>query len=309
MSPKSPIAMKDFSYTSKDRVVFTREQLSIPGIEMFGQHVIKSALPPLDPHYHLNCFEITILLEGSLTFEADHQNYSLIGGDLFLTFPNEIHSTNMFPMAKSNIIWFQIDATDYENLLFLDDNTSQALRQRLQNLTSHAYHLEPDMIELAKKAFDCISRKASPTLSASYLALFLQLLIHNSKLAILPISEEIQKSIDYIQKNITQAITLEEIAAFCNLSTSSYKQKFRAQVGISPRNYINMEKIKIAKTLLDSGYSITDTSMQLGFNTSSYFTKVFKKYTSQSPHSYVRKKDPTFFLESYLQQDKGENHS
>lgn len=309
MSQKSPIAMKDFSYTSKDRVVFTREQLSIPGIEMFGQHVIKSALPPLDPHYHLNCFEITILLEGSLTFEADHQNYSLIGGDLFLTFPNEIHSTNMFPMAKGNIIWFQIDATDCENLLFLDDTTSQALRQCLQNLTSHAYHLEPDLIELAKKAFDCISRKASPTLSASYLALFLQLLIHNSKLAILPISEEIQKSIDYIQKNITQAITLEEIAAFCNLSTSSYKQKFRAQVGISPRNYSNMEKIKIAKTLLDSGYSITDTSMQLGFNTSSHFTKVFKKYTSQSPHSYVRKKDPTFFLESYLQQDKGENHS
>ena len=36
MSPKSPIAMKDFSYTSKDQVVFTREQLSIPGIEMFG---------------------------------------------------------------------------------------------------------------------------------------------------------------------------------------------------------------------------------------------------------------------------------
>lgn len=215
----------------------------------------------------------------------------------------------MFPMAKSNIIWFQIDATDCENLLFLDDNTSQALRQRLQNLTSHAYHLEPDLIELTKKAFDCISRKASPTLSASYLSLFLQLLIHNSKLAMLPISEEIQKSIDYIQKNITQAITLEEIAALCNLSTSSYKQKFRAQVGISPRNYINMEKIKIAKTLLDSGYSITDTFMQLGFNTSSYFTKVFKKYTAQSPHSYVRKKDPTFFLESYLQQDKGENHS
>lgn len=64
-------------------------------------------------------------------------------------------------------------------------------------------------------------------------------------------------------------------------------------MGVSPRNYINQEKISRAKALLLKGYTVTDVAMLLSFNDSSYFSTVFKKYTLKTPRQYVKEhRDP-----------------
>ena len=59
-------------------------------------------------------------------------------------------------------------------------------------------------------------------------------------------------------------------------------------MGISPRYYINQQKIEYSKMLLQDGMSVTDIAMLLNFNTSSYFSTVFKKYTLFSPLEYLK---------------------
>ena len=274
--------MKDNQFQSKHRTVLTREQICIPGIEMIGRHTIKSALPPLELHYHPDCFELTFVLEGTIAFgteqsdegtgEKIQKEYHLNGGDIFVTFPDEVHSSNMMPVLRSEIIWFQLDVSRPEEMLFLEPQASSDLLKRMCG--------------------------RSPQLSASYLALILNLMteeIHPQENAL---SEDIRQSAQYIRRNLTQQLSLDELAELCGLSVSSYKQKFKSQMGITPRNYINMQKIELAKQFLKSGESVTETSMKLGFNTSSYFTTVFKKYTSQSPADYAHKKQPASFSES-----------
>ena len=50
---------------------------------------------------------------------------------------------------------------------------------------------------------------------------------------------------------------------------------------------MNHKKIQRAKELLVQGESVTGTAMQLGFNTSDYFSVVFKRYTSLSPSAFA----------------------
>ena len=308
MQENTPVLMKDKQFQSKYRTVLTREQICIPGIEMIGRHTIKSALPPLELHYHPDCFELTFVLEGTIAFgteqsdertgEKIQKEYHLNGGDIFVTFPDEVHSSNMMPVLRSEIIWFQFDVSRPEELLFLDPQASSDLLKRMRELKGHVFRMKTFMPSLIKDAFQSVIRGQSPQLSASYLALILNLMteeIHPEENAL---SEDIRQSAQYILRNLTQQLSLDELAKLCGLSVSSYKQKFKSQMGITPRNYINMQKIELAKQLLESGVSVTETSMKLGFNTSSYFTTVFKKYTSQSPADYAHKKQNASFSES-----------
>ncbi len=91
----------------------------------------------------------------------------------------------------------------------------------------------------------------------------------------------------YINDHITEELSLDGLARLANLSTSQFKQKFRRVMGVSPRNYINQEKISRAKSLLLKGHTVIDVAMQLSFNDSSYFSTVFKKYTLKTPRQYV----------------------
>ena len=88
--------------------------------------------------------------------------------------------------------------------------------------------------------------------------------------------------------HVTEELSLHTLAGICNLSVSQFKQKFKRIVGISPRNYINKKKINFSKMLLLKDISVTEVAMQLNFNTSSYFSTVFKKYTTMTPSEYIQ---------------------
>ena len=136
---------------------------------------------------------------------------------------------------------------------------------------------------------DKAQRNEEPKFIASYLQLFLYLLIHSANSEKFALSPDIGRTLNYILDNITEELPLEELAALANLSCSQYKQKFKKQLEISPRHFINQQKIEYSKLLLLEGMSVTDIAMLLGFTTSSYFSTVFKKYTLYTPTEYLEK--------------------
>lgn len=136
---------------------------------------------------------------------------------------------------------------------------------------------------------DKAQRNEEPKFIASCLQLFLYLLIHSANSEKFALSPDIGRTLNYILDNITEELPLEDLAALANLSCSQYKQKFKKQLEISPRHFINQQKIEYSKLLLLEGMSVTDIAMLLGFTTSSYFSTVFKKYTLYTPTEYLEK--------------------
>ena len=146
-----------------------------------------------------------------------------------------------------------------------------------------------------ERAFELALEGADVQLISSLLQLFLHLMIMYSQQEPSQLSMDIIKVLDYILENITSELSLDHLASLANLSCSQFKQKFKKQLGIAPRHFINQQKIEYAKTLLLEGKSVTDTAMLLNFTTSSYFSTVFKKYTLYTPSEYLkmyRKEEP-----------------
>jgi AraC-like DNA-binding protein len=64
---------------------------------------------------------------------------------------------------------------------------------------------------------------------------------------------------------------------------------FRQELGIPPIEYLNRYRVRQAKLLLEQGkLSITEIALEVGFSDSSYFNRVFRQETGQSPSAYQR---------------------
>lgn len=280
----------DDYYISKDRIVLTYEQHKIPGIRTFGKQNVHNAIPPLALHYHENTFEFSLVSEGIFSFSTSNSTFKIYGGDVFISYPNEIHSTTDNPLTSGEFYWFQLDASDCDNLLFLKNDAAAHLIQRLQNIRHHVVNIGSKQMNLHiintfKPAFSI----NDPHIIASGLTQFLYQLVFLAEKTQFHLTPDIGNVLSYILENITQNLSLDELATQCLLSTSQFKQKFKNQVGVSPRNFINQQKIETAKSMLAEGVSITDVAMQLGFDTSSYFSVVFKKYTTYTPSEYIKR--------------------
>ena len=101
------------------------------------------------------------------------------------------------------------------------------------------------------------------------------------------LSENVKAALTYIEDNINRPLRLEEIAEVSGYSLSRFKVRFKEQLGITPAEYITLEKLRLAKKLLiGSRTRVTDIAYQLGFSSSNYFSSVFRKYNFCTPREY-----------------------
>lgn len=97
----------------------------------------------------------------------------------------------------------------------------------------------------------------------------------------------LQFILDYIRKHITDKILVDDLSIKSHMNRSAFFKLFRDQFGITPVEYINRERVKLAKHLLaDSTLSVTEISWQTGFNDVNYFVRLFKKTEGITPGSY-----------------------
>lgn len=286
---ESAINWHDFYTLEKDRIVYTDEQLHIPGVHVLAHQILRHTTYAHKWHYHENSFEFTVAAQGIFTYSTISSSYQFSGEDVFIAFPSEIHGTNRVPVSMGKLYWFQLDTSDENHFLFMNPDAARETIAQLNAIPHHVIQAKNTEIQtVLRRAFQCARSGESPQLVASYLQLFLHLVISYSQKENSTISSDIEKTLQYIQAHITNELSLEELAALVNLSCSQYKQKFKKQMGISPRRFINQQKIEAAKSLLLKGMSVTDIAMQLGFNSSTYFSTVFKQYTLYTPRDYIK---------------------
>lgn len=288
----SAINWHDPYTNTQKRVIYTQEQHHIPGVRSLAHHPTKDSIPSIKWHYHENAFEFVLSTKGILSFCTRTSSYKFSGGDVFIAFPNEVHSTHSTddsPISPSDMYWFQLDISDPSNFLFMNEQAAQKMILNLKAIPHHVVKADAKEIQpLLIQAFDLASKGEEPEFIAACLQLFLHLLLSYSNREQFLLSPDIGRTLNYILDHISSEISLDELASIAHLSCSQYKQKFKKQLGVSPRYYINQQKIEQSKLLLLEGMSVTDVAMHLGFTTSGYFSTVFKKYTLYTPMEYIK---------------------
>lgn len=100
-------------------------------------------------------------------------------------------------------------------------------------------------------------------------------------------SNMITLCLDYINRNIYREVSLNDLAKLLNITPTYLSRLFKKEVEISFSEYIQRERIEEAKKLLLlTSYPLSDICAWLNFNDQSYFTRVFKKFTSMTPKQY-----------------------
>jgi two component transcriptional regulator, araC family len=99
----------------------------------------------------------------------------------------------------------------------------------------------------------------------------------------------ITAAIEYINKNCSEKISIEELARLCAMSPSYFRKLFTEEMGMSPIKYRDVIRIDKAKSLLASElFNVTEVAEELGFCDIYHFSKEFKKYTGISPLEYKK---------------------
>ena len=262
-------------------------QTHIPALPTFGIQTRNSAGISLLPHIHPDCMEIVFLSKGFQCFEVDGQMFNLSGNDIFVTYPDEPHSSGSYPESINEYIWFQLNLRTDLPFLGMDETHASDLRKALLTLprvfkgSSQLYaNLEECFFNMASD--DMLRRSIG---LHSFICSLYRMLYQARNLELIQ-ADEIENAVIYIHEHIFEPILLEDVAASCSLSLSRFKTGFKEKIGITPRTFINYLKIEQSKILLKN-HSVTETAHTMGFDTPNYFATVFRRFTGQTPSQFI----------------------
>lgn len=106
-------------------------------------------------------------------------------------------------------------------------------------------------------------------------------------------SQRIKDAISFIGENYASPLTLQDIADVIHVSRNECCRCFQRAVGYSPIEYLMhyriLESTKKMKNKEAAAESISTLAASCGFNNTSYFNKLFKRYTNMTPLQYKRR--------------------
>ncbi len=292
------MAIKEFAisqvdeYTDKKyRKVLLGDQTWINSLSTFGFATNNKAELPLINHYHKDKMEFVILIDGIQKYTASGVEYTLYGGDVFITQPNEEHSSGKNPQSVNEILWFQIDLSKTNNFLGLNEQNGLHLFNRIINFEGRKFQLDRSLISKFVESFQLICKNnIDEKIKGQNLFMYCLLCMLDEKPVLTTLTDDIDKAKQYIITHLQEVIDMDELVGTSGLSISRFKQKFKEQIGFTPREYINFMKIDKAKEkIARTKESITDIAFEYSFSTSNYFCVVFKQFTGYSPKEYRKR--------------------
>lgn len=100
-----------------------------------------------------------------------------------------------------------------------------------------------------------------------------------------------QKMLSYIQTNYSSQVSLKEIAASADISKSEATRCFQAYLHTSPVNYLLQYRIEKAKReLQNSDETVEVIGRRCGFQSTSYFCKLFRSQTGMTANQFRNQK-------------------
>ena len=100
---------------------------------------------------------------------------------------------------------------------------------------------------------------------------------------------QLERVINYIKANLTQDISISDLAILTSTSKSHFSRCFKRSVGIPPYQYLMQQRIERAKQLLkQQAVPISDIALECGFANQTHLTKVFRQMTGITPKAYQK---------------------
>lgn len=237
-------------------------------------------------HWH-DAVELLYCIEGTSVAVSETRHMTLKPGDLAVINSNRLHNfyTNGscryagMLIAPTVTAAFDLSA-DAVQPFISDENISRQVQEILEELE-------------AKRPF------YRAAVRAKFLQLFVDLRRFYPESELTANRSEnkrkldlVKTVIDYIRWNFMNPITVDDICDSVSFSRSYVGHVFKEVTGQSIVQYINIVRCNNARTLLaGKQYTITECAEKSGFNTLSYFSRIYKKHMGVAPSAHFGKQE------------------
>ncbi|MDF2539767.1 MAG: AraC family transcriptional regulator [Herbinix sp.] len=255
-------------------------------------------------HYH-SYIEILYGISGKFEVILNGKCHNFDEGDLVLINSKEVHQINSCSRIGGQYIVLRFEPEVIYNSMFQNHLHLKYVLPFILENSKHQKVIKkvfiqptfiPELLYEILKEFEAQSYGYELAIKNHIGRIFLWILrffhqtstdfTHSPLLSITCI-QRLQPSFDYVLEHYNEEIRATEMAALCNMSYSYFSRTFNQQMGMSFNDYVNYIRIMEAEKLLVSTHmNITEISCTVGFNTTSYFIKLFKIYKNISPKQF-----------------------
>jgi AraC family transcriptional regulator len=101
----------------------------------------------------------------------------------------------------------------------------------------------------------------------------------------------LRRTLDYIEDNLSEHITLDSLAEVTGYSVFHFARKFALAMGVSPGRYISQKRLENAKTELAAGkLTLVEIALNARFSSQAAFTRAFHRTMGMTPMEYRRRR-------------------
>lgn len=240
----------------------------IPSYEQMDQ-------PPLNDAY-----SIWWIKQGFANVEIDGAKYTIAPGGCVLILPRSV-----VRLRSADSVAGILDAYDFR---FTANETAEALIGRFPAVFSADSECISRFIDLLD-GWAAVDGLARLRLHIRFQELAVLLLEQRESSSASGVEREVEKTIEYLQREFSKDIRIEKLAEQTALSRVKYNDIFRTMTGKTPVQYLTELRIDRAKQLLiGSDQRLKEIAEQTGFRDEYYFSRRFKQSVGLSPIQFVR---------------------
>lgn len=97
-------------------------------------------------------------------------------------------------------------------------------------------------------------------------------------------ARQLRHALEYIEANLSQDVSLADVADAAATSVSSLTRGFKAALGVSPHRWVQNRRIALAQRLIyESASPLNEVAISCGFADQSHLTRVFMRNVGSSP--------------------------
>ena len=263
--------------------------------ERFAISHLLSYEKTMEIHIH-SCYEIHYSIAGGKEFFISNNYYKIEQNNLFFIAPNENHHITKLDKSSHERINIAIHPK-----FFTHYSTSASPLENcfnnLNNQSNRVIHIDSKnhkRLEFLLQKIYLANGFGSELIEDHALCEILIMLNNINTNQIKTPEPSITENataktiIDYINKNITEEISLDELADTFFLSKSYICRTFKTFTGTTINKYISARRISMAKALIDEGNKPSEACAAVGFNSYNNFFKSFVSIVGISPSSYSK---------------------
>jgi len=247
--------------------------------------------------YHYHDFDkIVILLNGDVSYMIEGKRYFLKPWDILLVRHNDIHRP------------FIDDKEDYERIVLwidcgylaeLDEDFMGQCFDKASERGFCLYRPHTDEIVQLKALLEelevaCRMDGFGKTLRrevafARFMLWVNQLMLYEKESdgeIRYESDEKIEESLKYINSNLIQPLTVDDLAKRQYISKYHFMRRFKEVTGYTVHNYILQKRVLLALEMMEQGKNATEAAMEAGFQEYSSFSRACKKILGKSPKNF-----------------------